>query len=1336
MRPQNPEAFAGTVTKNNPPDDLGEAEVVEVSPAYFDEVAKQRMEDAPNTAEDAEVIESSDEADVEEVDLSNPDAQKTYRADIKDLFVNRIERIGLEFYKLSESNKDIKDLLVDSTDIHSRARETYYALNEKLDFLEAVSDQGAEIPDELIHTIADLGEKLYDLNDALVEKYGALLKSKPDLKNVFDSDTEQEERVGEEGYSATEDSGVLDDVSSETVQPAPRASVMRTQLLAKLRGQGVGKKEASKQVEALVLELNSIRDLRERSARYHDVLQEISAGASETLGVGPESDAVDDTEEAEEPVQFGYDTEEAELESKEDSNTTSEETTDEIPVPEAHNEKSASTDEHEGSLDVEMKESTILGESSLEEDVPEASSNEVMPTEDEFVAMANKTEEENTRTNREQIRARYKELRAQYKSLVAAHYDATKGGEDALSEELSRVTKEYRQARKERYAVFEEKRKETGHDNSERFEHKAVDILILRAADERLDAKKEALKKHRPEVLKKAERALEFLKNNKKAVRVAGYAAVAGLAVAAAAPAGAAAATAAGATALSRKKLAGLAAAFTVPLAAMGGAGLYEKTFTRKRRAAVEANTESVYERRTDLDEWDVLEQNSFQVKDNLRKSERNKTIAAAAAGVGVATAVGAGTHEAVDAASSVSQMADDSVSASEELSKVTSPEVVDMSGDVDHDFMADNHETLQSDETKAAISGLEAAVNNNESRVDPGELFARVAEDPSLTEVVKDGVSENLGEALEGQGEEGTVVVSETAEVPSVPEPVTIEEGVAVPIAGENVVVDIDSIRYQLASGVTVSEDNVQEAISHYLKDFAPRSSDAVDADVIRGVLNDRFGTGDVSEPFSDLTFSGVTVDYIEAEAETPEPVETEDVVVPREPDALSVAEAEAVSPHEPEKAAVVEPEKAEAAEPEKPEPVVVEKVEPSSAVEYDLIPEGATYTWEAGDNFWDLAEGQTSGEQPRTFAQFEGQKLQEIIDLVRDHLEANPEEAKEIGFSDAGNLNLVFGGDSVNLHKLDEVAMQVAIDNNMFEDSVPATDVTESPRPVSRPEVTVETESGEVEPSIVTEPEAIESRESETGEIDEREQSESTDTSDIMYLEEQVKEVFAEDLAMLAPSQQEMVIDRVIDVIVDNEQARTTIGLDLTEEIQGQALNLEALRPLILDEVDDIAVAAPEVSSVEEALTSQQVRAFETNVSEQLERTTEFESYHRAFLCDMPYEQLSEFVNREIPQGVEEFEVTVTDMEGVEERIVIPVSFVTNVQSLMETLGQNVDNLSERLAVLNETLDADNIEDGVSLAMVLGSLEHDGLIEIANDGSVVLQQDGVSGKTILTLT
>ena len=89
--------------------------------------------------------------------------------------------------------------------------------------------------------------------------------------------------------------------------------------------------------------------------------------------------------------------------------------------------------------------------------------------------------------------------------------------------------------------------------------------------------------------------------------------------------------------------------------------------------------------------------------------------------------------------------------------------------------------------------------------------------------------------------------------------------------------------------------------------------------------------------------------------------------------------------------------------------------------------------YTVKAGDNFWDLSEGQTDAPQPYVFKGFSGHVLQERIDLTRDYLNEHADIAKQIGFTSSGNIGKIYPGDVLKLDLLNEVAAKVMADHGL---------------------------------------------------------------------------------------------------------------------------------------------------------------------------------------------------------------------------------------------------------------------------------------------------------------
>ncbi len=115
------------------------------------------------------------------------------------------------------------------------------------------------------------------------------------------------------------------------------------------------------------------------------------------------------------------------------------------------------------------------------------------------------------------------------------------------------------------------------------------------------------------------------------------------------------------------------------------------------------------------------------------------------------------------------------------------------------------------------------------------------------------------------------------------------------------------------------------------------------------------------------------------------------------------------------------------------------------------DILPEPLpevidTYSVEAGDNLWDMSEGQTNAPQPEAFQNMSGQQLQSAIAEVINQLKANPEAAQEIGMRVIDNPEQwLYSGDNFNPEKYNEFVNQIAEEKGWNID--PAEVATEPP-------------------------------------------------------------------------------------------------------------------------------------------------------------------------------------------------------------------------------------------------------------------------------------------------
>ena len=83
--------------------------------------------------------------------------------------------------------------------------------------------------------------------------------------------------------------------------------------------------------------------------------------------------------------------------------------------------------------------------------------------------------------------------------------------------------------------------------------------------------------------------------------------------------------------------------------------------------------------------------------------------------------------------------------------------------------------------------------------------------------------------------------------------------------------------------------------------------------------------------------------------------------------------------------------------------------------------------YTVLKGDNFWDVAEGDTQAMRTPTMEQIDPAHRQALIDLARDRINADPQLREQLGAFD-DSAALLKEGEQLNLHRLDEVFADIA--------------------------------------------------------------------------------------------------------------------------------------------------------------------------------------------------------------------------------------------------------------------------------------------------------------------
>jgi hypothetical protein len=84
------------------------------------------------------------------------------------------------------------------------------------------------------------------------------------------------------------------------------------------------------------------------------------------------------------------------------------------------------------------------------------------------------------------------------------------------------------------------------------------------------------------------------------------------------------------------------------------------------------------------------------------------------------------------------------------------------------------------------------------------------------------------------------------------------------------------------------------------------------------------------------------------------------------------------------------------------------------------------ATYEAKAGDNYWNIMEGETAAGKIPVIEQVAAEHRQALIDLARDALDKNETLRAEIGFGD--KMDNLGEGDNVNVQKLHAAAVEIA--------------------------------------------------------------------------------------------------------------------------------------------------------------------------------------------------------------------------------------------------------------------------------------------------------------------
>lgn len=103
-------------------------------------------------------------------------------------------------------------------------------------------------------------------------------------------------------------------------------------------------------------------------------------------------------------------------------------------------------------------------------------------------------------------------------------------------------------------------------------------------------------------------------------------------------------------------------------------------------------------------------------------------------------------------------------------------------------------------------------------------------------------------------------------------------------------------------------------------------------------------------------------------------------------------------------------------------------------------VVPEilKAPYTLNIGDIFWDINEGQTIVGKLPFLSQIKTEKIQSQIDIMRDRINTDPELRESIGGFGTDTTrpfaDQLIAGKQMNLNKLNDLAMTVAVENNFL--------------------------------------------------------------------------------------------------------------------------------------------------------------------------------------------------------------------------------------------------------------------------------------------------------------
>ena len=126
-------------------------------------------------------------------------------------------------------------------------------------------------------------------------------------------------------------------------------------------------------------------------------------------------------------------------------------------------------------------------------------------------------------------------------------------------------------------------------------------------------------------------------------------------------------------------------------------------------------------------------------------------------------------------------------------------------------------------------------------------------------------------------------------------------------------------------------------------------------------------------------------------------------------------------------------------------------------------------TYEAQAGDNMWDILEGQTNAGELSVLKEADPATFQSLLKEVELKLDADEALRTEIGFGESSHdLGL---GDTVNVERLNEVALEIAKEKGMLADAEVAEAAADTPKEAT-PTESVETPAADALPEQPTAP------------------------------------------------------------------------------------------------------------------------------------------------------------------------------------------------------------------------------------------------------------------------